>query len=133
MEIYKKYLGTFELCKNQTSENIIQAFIVVFHDSTIISDAIFLKKKIISLKSVTLGEHMLNRINYYQKKLDLYSYSLDQKRESDKNLLLAELEKITRNYDDYIKQELVADASTLGEDKIISTIKKEYFGNNTYL
>jgi len=40
------------------------------------------------------------------------------------------LEKITKNYDHYIKGELIADDPTLGEDKIINTVKKEYFVNN---
>ena len=131
LETYKKYLGEFELCKFKTTENIKQAFIVVFHTSTVIYEAIFLKKKIISLKSNTLGEFLTNLINYQQKLLGLFSYSLDEKKELNKDLLLAQLEKITRNYDNYIKKEMMADDSIPGEDKIINTVKKEYFVNNT--
>ena len=129
--MYKKYLGTFEICKYQTTENIRQAFIVVFHESSPIADAIFLKKKIISLKSNTLGEYYMHRINFYQKRLGLFSYSLEEKKELNKTLLQAELEKITNNYDGYIKKVIMPDGSTLGEDKIINTIRKEYFVNNT--
>ena len=131
LNTYKKYLGIFEICKYQTEENIKQAFIVVFHQSTIISDAIFLKKKIISLKSDMLGEYNEDRIDFFQKKYGLFSYSLDEKKELNKDLLEAQLEKITRSYDRYIKEELMADDSILGEDKIINTVKKEYFVNNT--
>jgi len=130
VDTYKKYLGTFEICKYQTSENIRQAFIAVFHDSTIIADAIFLKKKIISLKSNILGEYMIDRIEYYQRLLGLFSYSLEEKRKLNKNLLLTTLEKITKNYDHYIKENIMVDDHTLGEDKIINTVKKEYFLNN---
>ena len=129
LETYKKYLGEFELCKFKTTENIKQAFIVVFHTSTVIHEAIFLKKKIISLKSNTLGEHMANMINYHQKLYGLFSYSLDEKKELNKNLLQAELEKITENYNHYIKG-MMNENSTLGEDKVIDTIKKEYIINN---
>ena len=132
LDIYKKYLGTFEICKFQTSENIRQAFIVVFHSSTSINDAIFLKKKIISLSSKTLGGHYMDRIDFYQKRLGLFSYSLDEKKELNKDLLQATLEKITKNYDHIIKTELMADDSTLGEDKIINTVRQEYFANKTY-
>ena len=97
-----------------------------------INDAIFLKKKIISLKSNTLGEYNKDRIDFFQKKYGLFSYSLDEKKELNKNLLQAILEKITKNYDHYIKKEIMADESTLGEDKIINTVRKEYFVNNTY-
>ena len=131
LNTYKKYLGIFEICKFQTSENIRQAFIVVFHQSTIIGDAIFLKKKIISLKSNTLGEYNADRIDFFQKKYGLFSYSLDEKKELNKDLLEAQLEKITRSYDRYIKEDLMSSDSIPGEDKIINTVKKEYFVNNT--
>ena len=129
LNTYKKYLGIFEICKYQTEENIKQAFIVVFHQSTIIADAIFLKKKIISLKSNTLGEYLTSIINYQQKLLGLFSYSLDEKKKLNKNLLQAELEKTTENYDHYVKGEMMNENSILGEDKVIDTIKKEYFTN----
>ena len=129
LETYKKYLGAFELCKFQTTENIRQAFIVVFHASTAIYEAIFLKKKIISLKSNTLGEYMTIITNYQQKLLGLFSYSLEEKKELNKNLLQATLEKITKNYDHYIKGEMMNENSILGEDKVIDTVKKEYFTN----
>jgi hypothetical protein len=131
MREYKKYLGKFEINKYQTSENITKAFIVVFHESSGIYDALFLKKKIISLKSDALGISNKVRIEKYQKRLGLFSYSLDEKKELNKNLLQTTLEKITKNYDHYIKKEIVADDSMLGEDKIINTIRKEYFVNNT--
>ena len=127
LNTYKKYLGTFEICKYQSSKNIRQAFIVVFHESSIISDAIILKKKIISLKSKTLGKYYMGKIDAYQKRLGLFSYSLDEKKKLNKNLLQTRLEEIAGNYDHYIKNVLVADDSTLGEDKIINTVRKEYF------
>ena len=132
LNTYKKYLGTFEICKYQSSENIRQAFIVVFHESSIISDAIILKKKIISLKSSTLGDFLMGKIDAYQKRLGFFSYSLDEKKELNKNLLQTTLEKITKNYDHYIKTELMADGSTLGEDMIINTVRKEYFMANEH-
>jgi hypothetical protein len=128
LDTCKKYFGSFEICKYQTSENIRQAFIVVFHDSSIISDAIFLRKKIISLKSNTLGKHYNNRIDFYQKKLGLFSYSLDEKRELNNVSLQAELGEITNNYDHYIEKEIMKNNDQiLGEDRIINTVKKEYF------
>ena len=130
LDMYKKYFGTFEICKFQTTENIRQAFIVVFHCSTAIYEAIFLKKKIISLKSNRLGEYITNLTIHHQKLLGLFSYSLDEKKELNKNLLQDELEKITENYDHYIKGEMMNENSTLGEDKVIDTVKKEYFVNN---
>ena len=69
----------------------------------------------------------MDKIDAYQKRLGLFSYSLDEKKKLNKNLLQTRLEEIAGNYDHYIKNVLVADDSTLGEDKIINTVRKEYF------
>jgi len=130
LKTYSKYLGEFEICRYQTNENIIKAFIIIFHESTIINDAIFLKKKIISLKSSTLGEYIMNRISHYQKLLGLYSYTLEDEKELNKDLLLNELIEISNSYEDYIKKEMMTDDSIPGENKIINTVKQEYFVNN---
>ena len=62
---------------------------------------------------------------------DLRFLWLVWQKELNKNLLQAQLEKITRNYDHYIKKEMMANDSIPGEDKIINIVKKEYFVNNT--
>ena len=51
-----------------------------------------------------LGEYNADRIDFFQKKYGLFSYSLDEKKELNKDLLQAQLEKITRSYDRYIKR-----------------------------
>ena len=132
-ENYKKHFRKFEIFKYQTSENIRQAFIVVFHESSSIIDAILLKKKIISLKSDALGITDKIKIEDYQKKLGLFSYTLGEKNELDKNFLQNKLNEITKNYESYIKKEIIVDYSILGEDKIIDTVKKEYFINKKYV
>ena len=87
-------------------------------------------KKIISLKTDAFDICENFRIEQYQRKLGLFSYSLEEKKELNKTLLQTELEKITKNYDGYIKKEIMGDGSTFGEDKIINTVKKKYFENN---
>jgi hypothetical protein len=131
INIYKKYFGKLEIHRNQLSHDISQAFIVIFHLSTSISDAILLKKKIICLKSNILGEYYMDKINFWEKRLGVFSYSLDEKKEIDNNLLLATLENKIKNYDNYINTVLKADDSILGEDMIIDIVRKEYFVNNT--
>ena len=74
----------------------------------------------------------MNRISYYQKLLGLFSYTLEEKKELNKDLLQAELEEITESYDDYIKKEMMTDDSIPGEEKIINTVKQDYFINNKY-
>ena len=71
----------------------------------------------------------MGKIDAYQKRLGFFSYSLDENNELNKNLLQTTLEKITKNYDHYIKGEMMNENSILGEDKVIDTVKKEYFTN----
>ena len=44
----------------------------------------------------------MDKINYYEKRLGLFSYSLEEKKKLNKDLLQDQLEKITKNYDRYI-------------------------------
>ena len=48
---HKKYLNNFEVLKFVTREYIYKSFIVTCFDSSIITDAILLKKRIIGLES----------------------------------------------------------------------------------
>ena len=73
----------------------------------------------------------MDKINFWEKRLGVFSYSLDEKKEIDNNLLLATLENKIKNYDNYINTVLKADDSILGEDMIIDIVRKEYFVNNT--
>ena len=76
-----------------------------------------------------MQEAGLNQVQF-GKKYNNLPYRFYIKKELDKNLLQTTLEEITKNYDHYIKEEMMADDSTLEEDKIINTVKKEYFVNN---
>ena len=126
-DLYKKHLNKFELIKFQTSKLIRKAVIVIFHDSSSISDALILKKKIMCLNSKSLGTYMSYRINYYLRTLNLVEFSLDKENEFKDNELLKLLENQKKNYDKYIKDFLICDGEILGEDKVTKIIIEENF------
>jgi hypothetical protein len=111
---------------NLTNENIIKSFIVIFHESSAILDAIMYKKKIISLNTNLFGKYISDRIFYYKKELDLFSIELDN-YENFKNYQLKDvlggLRYPIKNYDTFINRYMKCDDDELGTDKIIRIFK----------
>ena len=124
--MYKKYLKDFTLEKYNTNLNINKSFIVTFHTSTAISDAIFLKKKIICLTSSTLGNYEDGRIDRFSKEFNFSKISLDELTKIKWDSLLQTLDSKTATYDDYINQQLVSDKFEKGDDKVIRILKENY-------
>ncbi len=121
-EIYKKFLKEFKITKYQTREYIKKAFIVIFHESSSIVDAIFLKKKIIILNSKTMGSYLNEKIKAYQKKAGFYLYDLDTQKTIIKEKLLINLNK--KKYNQFIKENINTNKKILGKDTIIREINK---------
>jgi hypothetical protein len=123
---YKNYFKDRIVSMNLTNENIIKSFIVIFHESSAILDAIIYKKKIISLNTNLFGKYISTRILYYKKKLNLFSIEMDN-YENYKNYqmkdILSRLQYSTRDYDTYIGSYMKSDNEELGVDKIIRILK----------
>lgn len=68
----KNFFLNYEVIKFKTSELISKAFLVIFFDSSAIVDAIFLKKRIISLISKPLGNLALDGSNKYSSETGVY-------------------------------------------------------------
>ena len=121
----KSYLNKNILVKKyQTQKYIFKAFIVVFYDSTAITDAIFLKKKIISLENHYMGQIRVKDIQQYPKKVGIRKFVLDKDKISNKKEFLEDLDNRVRFYDKYIRDNLSTRDNTTGMDKVISIIKK---------
>jgi len=126
IDLYKKHLNSFTLEKYKTIENIKKSFIVIFHESTAISSAVFLKKKIICLRSSTLGDYMAERINRNLHYLNYLTISLDNMKNIQLDTLIQNLDAKTVNYDDYINSRLISDKFERGDDKIIRILKDTF-------
>ncbi len=124
--LYKKYLKDFTLEKHNTNENIKKSLIVVFHDSTAISDAVILKKKIICLKSNTLGEYTSIRIDRYLQEFNFLKISLEEISEIKLNTLIQNLDAKIITYDDYINRNLVCDKFEKSDDKVFRILKENF-------
>ncbi len=76
-KIIKKYIKNLKLIKYQTQNYILKAHTVVFHESSSVLDAIFLKKRIINLQSIIMGSYFEKRNKYYPSKTKMCTIKME--------------------------------------------------------
>jgi hypothetical protein len=89
--IIKKYLKDVLVIKYKTQFFLQRSKLILFHESSSISNAIYLKKKIISLDSDYLGRYFKYRSQLYANALNLKVINLSNKRAK------SQIEKIVLN------------------------------------
>ena len=127
LETAKKNYPEFDVVKSQTRENVFKAYIVLFHESSAIIDAIILKKKIIALTSNLMDQNQIDGVNAYVGSVGILRMRIDEKIEIEKKNLLLKLEKNIENYSNFIKQRIAPDENNIGYEKIINTLKERFF------
>ena len=125
LEKTQKHFKNFKVLKNRTNEFIYKSFLVVFYDSTVISNAFLLKKNIICLKP---DFEWGNSCTMYKK--DFGTVFLDITKEEQKKIekkqLTNKLEIAKIGYDKYINTFIKTGTNETGIHKIINILKK-YF------
>jgi hypothetical protein len=99
----------------------------LFIESSSIVEAIFHKKRILSLISNFLGENARNHGLLWGKQVGLLSINIEDGIKIDKNKLLSKLDDVKKNYPNYIKTYLAPDGNNIGCEKIIKTLKERFF------
>jgi hypothetical protein len=122
----KNFDKKFKIVKYQTEKFVSSAFIVVFHESSSIIQAILLKKKIIAFAGDCLGSYVRNRINLYSEILRIKKYELDNFdiEEKNKEAFISELETITDNYNSYVTDNIVFNKGTSGIKQVIKHLSQ---------
>ena len=123
----KKIYSNYEGVKYASKENIFKAFLVIFFDTSTITNAIFLEKKIIVITSNVMDKNQISvALDYHHKagitKINLEDYSIKNKKE-----LLHKLNKAKKKYSKYNKKFLVPDGKNFGYKKIIKIVKNNFF------
>lgn len=122
----KNYLKNFEITKFKTQELITRSDLILFFDTSAIVDALYLKKKIICLRSKIFYGKKYNS-DLYKDILKLKSINI----EDDLKKNITKIKKIIRfkkvNYDKYLTTYAGFNSFKSGEKQIISYIKKNYF------
>ncbi len=136
---FKKHINinkNVKIVKYKTSYYITKADLVLFHESSIILDAIFLRKKIINLRSSLMGKYFVNSNKKYSKLVKIPYINLNNYEHIDKNYINKFFKNKKNLYQSYLKNfltfnindiENLNDKNLNGSEQIISTIKKKYF------
>jgi len=109
MEIYKKFFKNRNLHILRTSDEILNAKIVLFHESGSVTDAITQKKIVVSLETRLLGKYYYKRIINNKNLLNFYSLDIDRQEPLNKDLLLQKFKNSQKNYEIYINNNLKSD------------------------
>lgn len=121
------FLSEFKISKQRTIDLIPNCEIALFTHSSLISSAVFYKKKILSINSKYLGDYISDLTNKYRNSLKLHSVSIDEKfyesRVSCENKMLSSI----NYYQEYIDKKLKPDGENLSNEKIVSKIKEYFF------
>ena len=123
---YKEHFKNFSISQYETQKKIFSSSIVIFHESSSVMDAIYLKKNLIILETDLFGTYFSNRINLYKKELVLFSVELGKDFNTPKDKILEHFDRTIYKYNNYINKNLHSDADELGEDKIVR-ILQNYF------
>ena len=123
MKLKKK----FKCVLRQTEKYIYKADVVVFFESSTIINAILLKKKIINLNSSLMGDYYFKRNNLYKKLINIYQIDLDNFSIQNMSKINMILNKKIKNYDKYIKSEIVNEPNISLFVQIRKILLKDFF------
>ena len=124
---HQSYFQHFEVLKHVTREYIYKSFIVTCFDSSAITDAILLKKKIIGLTSSFMSENEILHSSNYPKKVGYLQLNTINDFKFDPINLLEKMEKKIENYDDFISRYHCFNKDKIGSDEIIRILKEKFF------
>ena len=102
--LYKKYIKKIKIVKFQTEYYILKAFLIIFHDSSSVTSAFFLNKKVINLKSDILGPYINRRSELYHNKVKLISHDLNNYKQNLNKNIFNVLEKNIKNHKKFMKK-----------------------------
>lgn len=122
--LYKNHLSGFKMYKHKTNKYIVNSFLVLFHGSSTMFNAIMLKKNIINLKSEIMGAFRDARRYYYLKRFKLVVHDIEKNIKIEKKTLIDELKRNIKSYDKFMKLYYTKENSLPIEQIIDSKIKE---------
>ena len=125
---YKKYFKNFKIHKGKTREKIYESYMVIFHESSAVMDAMLLNKKILIFETDLLGKYHSKRVSFFKDSLKLPSIKIENKTVLTKSQILKKFDQSKKYRNLYIKNNLKSDSSRSPTKKFILIINK--FINN---
>tara|TARA_B100001057_G_C22823886_1_gene940541 strand:- start:443 stop:1705 length:1263 start_codon:yes stop_codon:yes gene_type:complete len=132
----KKYIKNISIKQHQTSYYIKKSYLVAFHDSSSILDAIFLRKKIINLRSSLMGDYYKLSNKKYSKLIKIPVINLSNQSNLSKKYIDIFFKNKKKLYKNYLNNFLTFDLNKVdqyknkeelkGSTQIISIIKEKF-------
>jgi len=124
-KVYKEFFNKLDIqvSKGNTRKKIYQAYLVLFHESSAIMDAIFLKKKIVSLSTDLFGKYHSDRVRFYKEKLKLLSIDIKEGVKLSKKDILQKLEAGIVTYNQYLENINSEKNYLKSSEKVIKVLK----------
>tara|TARA_B100001142_G_scaffold317589_1_gene358725 strand:- start:5493 stop:6743 length:1251 start_codon:yes stop_codon:yes gene_type:complete len=129
LEEHQSYLKDFKVLKYKTSEYIYKAFLVTAFDSSAVTEAVLLKKRLLGINSDYMSANEIEHAKVNPKR---FGYPcLNTQKDYNFNMveLLQILNKSISNYDKYINRYHCHTPNEYGTKEIIQTIKTKFFIN----
>ena len=126
-ENFEKIKKTFKVVMYETEKYISQSHICIFLSSMMVGNAISLKKKIILIKSLYLGNFYHLRSIMLNKEIELFEINIDinNYKSMDEKKLDYELIHKIKNYDKFANDNLIKNNNENHTDQIKEIIYKE--------
>ena len=119
---YQVFFKRFKVYEGKTREKIFQSDMVLFHESSSVTDALISKKKVIILETDLLGKYLSKRISSYKKILGLPSIKLEDDIDFKKSDIIKKIKLSKRNINMFVKKNLQSDNNNLPSKKFIKII-----------
>lgn len=117
---YKKNIKEIKIIKYQTEKYINDAYLVLFHSSSSVIGALLKKKRIINLKSLSMGQLNESRRFLYLNKLSLLQEDIEKNEFSlDKNKLFKSLNKNATSYFKELNKKFFIDSKYKSIEKLV--------------
>ena len=127
LEEHQKYFEDIEVVKYKTRELICKAFLVTHFDSSAVTDAIFLNKRLMSLESnfMSLNERVHSRS--WSDRMGYEHLNIESDFNFNSENLLKKMDFNIKKYGNYNNTYHCLNPKKSGTIEIINTIKKRFF------
>ena len=127
IEDHQPYFKDFEVIKYKTTELIFKSFMVTAFDSSAVTEAILLKKRLLGLDSDFMSKNERYHTSVYPKRVGYLLYNTISNYDFNKDKLLKEMDSKILNYQEFISNYHCFDPLKSGSQVIVDTIKNKFF------
>jgi len=125
----KKNLPGYKIIKHQTIKLISKASLIIFFNSTVLTYAFLMRKRMINLKSHILGMNSVAETGLYSHYSGVPTFDIDNEYNLTKPKINKLLNKSKNKNELFVKKHLQPDNNNNGVDKVIRYLGKYNFSN----